>query len=86
MSSPGGCPGCGVSVRLSPGEVERILAAYFSGEAPPLAPEAEAERRLGLCGPCPDLVYGSTCRHCGCLVELRARIAGKACPAPAPRW
>ncbi len=81
-----GCPGCGISVRLSPGELERITAEYFRGERPELATDAEAERRLALCGPCPDLLYGSTCRHCGCLVEIRARLAPYACPAPRPKW
>jgi hypothetical protein len=92
MASRGGpgqapdCPGCGVSVRLKPGELERIVAEYFRGEPPELASGAEAERRLALCGACPDLQYGSTCRHCGCLVEVRARLAGYGCPAPVARW
>jgi hypothetical protein len=80
------CPGCGLSVRLAPGEVERIIAEYFRGRTPELVPADEAGLRLAICASCPDLLYGSTCRHCGCLVELRARLAGKACPAPAPRW
>jgi hypothetical protein len=83
---PTACPGCGVSVRMSPGEVERVIAEYFRGHAPELASGEESSRRLALCGICPDLQYGSTCRHCGCLVELRARLAGYSCPAPAPRW
>jgi hypothetical protein len=81
-----GCPGCGLSVRLSKGELERLIAEYFRGETPELASDAEAERRLSLCVSCPDLRYGSTCRHCGCLVEVRARLSGRACPAPGPRW
>jgi hypothetical protein len=81
-----GCPGCGLSVRLSKGELERLIAEYFRGAAPELASEAEAGRRLSLCASCPDLQYGSTCRHCGCLVEVRTRLAGRACPAPEPRW
>jgi hypothetical protein len=83
---PSGCPGCGVSVRLSRGELERIIFEYFRDRRPELAPDEEAERRLALCGICPDLQYGSTCRHCGCLVELRARLADKSCPAPSPKW
>lgn len=80
------CPGCGLSVRLGAGEIERLVAEYFRGSPPELAGDEEAEGRLALCGACPDLKYGSTCRWCGCLVEVRARLAGYACPAPIPRW
>lgn len=81
------CPGCGLSVRLGPGEIERLVAEYFGGRGPvALAEDAEAERRLAVCCACPDLLYGSTCRWCGCLVEVRARLAAYACPAPSPRW
>ncbi len=83
---PSDCPGCGISVRLSPGELERIVAEYFRGSVPELVGVEEQERRLALCGECPDLLYGSTCRHCGCLVEVRARLAGLACPAAMSRW
>ncbi len=81
-----GCPSCGLSVRLAPGEVERIMAEYFRGRRPELAPEGEAGRRIAICASCPDLLYGSTCRHCGCLVEIRARLAAQDCPAPEPKW
>lgn len=81
-----GCKGCSASVRLSPGEVERILAEYLRSSPGVLADEAEAQRRLGMCRECPDLRYGTTCRHCGCLVEVRVRLAEKRCAAPAPRW
>jgi hypothetical protein len=80
------CPGCGITVRLSKGELERLVEEYFQGEVPELASEALAEERLEACGACPDLRFGSTCRHCGCLVEVRARLSGYSCPAPLPRW
>jgi hypothetical protein len=83
---PADCPGCGISVRLSPGELERVVAEYFRDRMPELAGDEEAERRLALCAACSDLRYGSTCRHCGCLVEVRARLAEYGCPAPLPRW
>jgi hypothetical protein len=83
---PEACPGCGITVRMSEGELERVVAEYFRGRAPELVGAEEQERRLALCGACPDLQYGSTCRHCGCLVEVRARLTGYAFPAPLPRW
>ncbi len=81
-----GCPGCSISVRLSQAEIERIMKDYFRGAIPELAQIDEVERRLALCAACPDLRYGSTCAHCGCLVELRSRLAAKGCPSPIPHW
>lgn len=84
------CRGCGrsASLRLAPGEVERILADYLvrhPGE--PLVDEPTYAQRLALCRSCRDLQFGgTTCRHCGCLVAVRARLARAGCPASAPRW
>lgn len=80
------CPGCGVTVRLAAGEVDRLLAAYLATSPAALTDDAAAARRLSLCEDCSDLRWGTTCRHCGCLVAVRARLADKACPAPQPRW
>ena len=80
------CKGCSATVRLAPGEVQRLLAATLAGQKLPLAGDDVYARRLSVCGQCPDLKYGTTCRHCGCLVAVRAKLAGKACPAPSPRW
>jgi hypothetical protein len=71
---------------MGKGELERVIREYFRDHRPSLALDEEAERRLALCGACPDLQYGSTCRHCGCLVEVRARLAEYACPALIPKW
>jgi len=50
-------------------------------------PHGEYERRLACCRDCASLQFGSTCRHCGCLVHVRARIEGKHCPRPGnPVW
>jgi hypothetical protein len=80
------CRGCGATVRLAAGEVQRILEEYLRDNPAPLSDEATCAARLALCHACPDLQYGTTCRHCGCLVEVRARLAEKVCPHPQPRW
>lgn len=86
MMEMGGCRGCSASVRLAVGEVERILAAVLAAHPAPLADEKAAAARLSICRACADLQYGTTCRHCGCLVEVRTRLSASACPAPLPRW
>lgn len=82
----GGCRACQPTVRLAPGEVDRLLRQYLAERPVPLADSACVARRLAVCGRCPDLLYGTTCRHCGCLVDIRARLAGTSCPAPLERW
>ena len=86
LAEPAECRGCSASVRLAPGEVERILAGYLADHPAALVDEATYARRLSLCNTCPDLQYGTTCRHCGCLVAVRAKLAEKTCPAAPARW
>ena len=84
------CVGCERSalLRPAPGEVERILTAYLRDRpGEPVADNATVAARLATCRACPDLQFGgTTCRHCGCLVAVRARLANKDCPAPVSRW
>lgn len=81
------CKGCRVTVRLAPGEVERLTADYLrSHPLELLAADTDYDRRMSVCATCPDLRYGTTCRHCGCLVAVRAKLASKGCPAPEAKW
>jgi hypothetical protein len=50
------------------------------------ADDSTYARRLEICSGCPDLQYGTTCRHCGCLVAVRVKLAAKGCPNSAPKW
>jgi len=79
------CRGCAASVRVPQREVARILAAYLREHPQELADEATCAARLAACATCPDLVYGTTCRHCGCLVAVRARLKNAHCPDPRAR-
>jgi hypothetical protein len=83
---PPGCKGCGRSVRPGRDEIQGIVKAYFAWCPHPETEAGERDRRLSICASCPDLLFGSTCRNSGCLVDVRARLADRACPAPAPRW
>ncbi|WP_244862545.1 DUF6171 family protein [Paenibacillus sp. J22TS3] len=47
----------------------------------------EYARRLDTCWSCPSLQYESTCKHCGCLVAVRAKLSDSICPYPGQsRW
>ena len=88
--SEGECKGCqrSVAVHLPEREIQRFLAAYLIDHPDAqLADDRTYSDRLVTCGSCPDVRFsGTTCRHCGCLVAVRARLSHKACPAPNPRW
>ncbi|MBC7782734.1 MAG: hypothetical protein H7144_02760 [Burkholderiales bacterium] len=84
--SEGSCKGCVRVVNLAAGEVDRLVSAYFAGRVADRADDDVHAQRLTECDRCPDLTYGTTCRHCGCLVAVRTRISGMGCPAPVPRW
>lgn len=86
MNRPTECKGCGVTVRIPPAEIERILAEYLRRNPGHVADDATYAARLAICAECADLEYGTTCRHCGCLVAVRAKLADKPCPAPIPKW
>ena len=86
MMQDGECKGCGASVRLSEAEVQRILAEYFQGRPVATVDDVEYERRLAICRSCDRFDYGTTCRHCGCLVQVRAKLADQSCPGVPARW
>ena len=86
MDESSDCKGCRGSVRLSSGEVDRIIRDYFGDSLVMVVDEAIYADRLATCSECPDLLYGTTCRHCGCLVAVRAKLADKACAAVPARW
>ncbi|MNO25528.1 hypothetical protein D3C76_153680 [compost metagenome] len=80
-----GCKGCTESVHVSPEKLERLIELAAKGRE--CAPDQEYGRRLELCMSCPSLQYGTTCRHCGCLVAVRAKLADSNCPFPSgSRW
>ena len=81
------CKGCSASVRLSEGQVNRILADYLRDHPSELVDDATYRSRLDICRACPDLQYATTCRHCGCLVPVMAKLSHKHCPRPSsPAW
>jgi len=88
LTSSADCKGCRASVRLSPGEVPRIVADYLrSHPGEPLATSKQSATRLTICHTCSELRYGTTCTHCGCLVEVMVRLERRRCPRPeGARW
>lgn len=79
------CKGCTDSVHVSPEKLERLIEIASSGRD--VVPDEHYAVRLQQCSDCPGLQYGTTCRYCGCLVAVRAKLQDSVCPFPlAPRW
>ena len=80
------CKGCSASVHVTDEQIRRMLAKL---ELKPFdcVSDAQYQERLKACGSCASLQYGTTCAHCGCFVQIRAKLRDKHCPLPGlSRW
>lgn len=75
------CKGCSSSVIVSSEEVQKLVEEQLALEID-LVDDKLYEKRLEICKHCPSLDYDTTCRHCGCFVQFRAKLAYKHCPYP----
>ena len=84
--TPEDCPTCPGQEKLQPGYLEELIANKIRcGD--PVVDEAEYEKRLLMCGVCPECLNGILCRMCGCLVPYRAVDERMDCPHPeGSRW
>jgi hypothetical protein len=62
-----------------------MVEATASGFEP--VPEAEAERRQGICDACEyHEARDNTCKSCGCYLAIKTKLAVWRCPLNPPRW
>ncbi len=77
------CKGCSATVHHSFEEVKSNMAEYIKTIEPDLRTDHELySKRLAQCSSCPGLYYESTCRYCGCFVQMRALRRAVDCPNP----
>ncbi|NSW90009.1 MAG: hypothetical protein HPY74_04860 [Firmicutes bacterium] len=87
MQDKGKCKSCMDIVGITPEETAQIFGKTLKIKNIKLVTEKEYEQRLNICTECAYLDYGTTCRHCGCLVHIKAKIAGTHCPYPySSKW
>lgn len=80
------CEACSVSVHLSPETIEKLLSSAV-GNHKKTVEDSEFSRRMSICMSCESLLYKTTCRHCGCVVQIKARLENASCPYPfQPKW
>lgn len=87
MAYTGDCEACAVSVHLTDAEIAAIFGNTVRVKQVKTVSEEEYSRRVAICKECDQLLYGTTCRHCGCLIQIKAKLSGARCPNPyAPKW
>ncbi|MGI6188740.1 MAG: hypothetical protein GX041_09585 [Clostridiales bacterium] len=81
------CKGCTGTVRLTREEIDEIFGETMKVKNVKLVTEEEYNNRLEKCRSCDHLEYGTTCKFCGCIIQIKAKLAGARCPYPyEPRW
>ncbi len=80
--NPKKCKRCGMKTVLSEQEIQKAVSDVISMKGVRLADDSEYERRFAVCLDCEKLEYGSTCMLCGCIMQVRARLADGKCPYP----
>lgn len=74
------CKRCGVKTALDDSEINRMVAEVTSMKGVRLADDDVFTHRFNICRSCEKLEYGSTCMSCGCVMQVRARLADGKCP------
>lgn len=82
-SNDAGCKGCNRSPQLSQEKIDQLVSIAMRGKQEhELAHAALQQQRFDTCMSCPSLQFGTTCKHCGCLVHIRTRLIDSRCPSP----
>ncbi|MCK9860104.1 DUF6171 family protein [Paenibacillus sp. ATY16] len=74
-----GCKGCSADVRVTEEQIQRLISKIKPDAC--VTDELYA-KRLAACEGCASMAYDTTCMHCGCLVQVRAKLKDKGCPHP----
>ncbi|BCG58073.1 DUF6171 family protein [Paenibacillus sp. URB8-2] len=81
MAAESSCKGCREEYKLTEAQMERILkSSMFSPDQ--CVPDEVYNERLRACRTCPKLEDGVTCRVCGCIIPVVARLRERGCPLP----
>jgi hypothetical protein len=80
------CDNCPESVHITDSQIDQQMELVRKSGVP-ITPEGRYNERLEICLSCEQLVYGTTCMSCGCLVKVRALNALRICPHPSgAKW
>lgn len=54
--------------------------SLLSGKSPELVHPIVKAQRMKLCKGCPNLVFGTNCKLCGCFVDWKTDYKAEECP------
>jgi hypothetical protein len=81
------CKGCNSSVHISKEEIEKVFGKKINLKGIKLTTQNEYEYRINICKQCEAYIYNSTCKYCGCLMEIKAKFKASKCIFPYnPKW
>ncbi len=81
------CRSCREPVRLTEEEMRQVFGGLAGIRDVKLADAETVRARLAACEACGSLQAGTTCAHCGCVVQARAKLLHATCPYPyQPKW
>jgi len=75
-----GCKGCERDIHVSEEQIQRMLDKLT--DAFDCVDDAQYAERINACQQCPALIASHTCRYCGCIVQVRAKLTERDCPHP----
>lgn len=82
-----GCKGCSATVHISEEKIDKALAVLNKSKNTKFVDEETYKFRLNQCKSCQYFEYGTTCLKCGCVVQIRAKLANASCPyVKEPKW
>lgn len=80
------CRRCAAKTVLSDEDISRMTEQVKAMRGIRLVDEEVYEKRIAVCRACEKLAYGNTCMLCGCVMQVRARLADGACPYTPKKW
>jgi len=81
------CKACRETVHLTEEEIKQIFGDALRAKEVKLVTEELYGQRMAICTECDALQYGTTCKHCGCIVAVKAKFVNSRCPFPFnPKW
>ncbi|MDT8717693.1 hypothetical protein IAI10_13570 [Clostridium sp. 19966] len=81
------CKGCSASVRIVSEDIKKMIDEIVTSNSFDLVSQNIYNDRIVQCSSCTYLDYDTTCRQCGCIVQIRALLANKDCPNPSKsKW
>ncbi|MFC0212771.1 DUF6171 family protein [Paenibacillus chartarius] len=69
-------------MHVTPEEISQLFGETLRVRNVKLTTEEEYDRRMSVCQSCEYFQFGTTCRWCGCLMAVKAKLAAARCPAP----